>query len=443
MGSSVGQVYLSQDNGASFSLPGQPLPLTGGSGRISLAFDSKFSENKIIYAATDATVTATGKERIFRFTIGKSTGWQSIYASLPNNAVVRQLVAAKDGTLYAVNTQAIVAADKKGGVIRCLYPTYSSPTVETMLSGLGDTVILNRLSVCDNRLWTIDTKNTRLMTFLDSLSGQVSLVSPDNKVSGLDTANLSLKWQPLNSASQYEWQVCDSTGFTGLLTGLTGTVESSSARPTGLEPATTYYWRIRTTKPFLSRWSDVWSFNTILGGSNIVPILSVPAAGAKTAIKPIFQWSTIASADRYDLLVAKDNAFSEVVIDKTGKNALSSNAWESEFNLENNTTYYWKVKARSDKSVGVWSAVSAFTTESAPTITPATTTTTTTDKQVVIIDAPPQQVTTVLVDLSNTPQPVNVNINISPWVIYGGGVLLAVIIVILVALVVISIRRHH
>ena len=443
VGSSVGQVYLSQDNGASFSLPGQPLPLTGGSGRISLAFDSKFSENKIIYAATDATVTATGKERIFRFTIGKSTGWQSIYASLPNNAVVRQLAVAKDGTLYAVNTQAIVAADKKGGVIRCLYPTYSSPTVETMLSGLSDTVILNRLSVCDNRLWTIDTKNTRLMTFLDSLSGQVSLVSPDNKVSGLDTANLSLKWQALNGASQYEWQVCDSAGFTGLLTGLTGTVESSSARPTGLEPATTYYWRIRTTKPFLSRWSDVWSFNTILGGSNIVPILSVPAAGAKTAIKPIFQWSTIASADRYDLLVAKDNAFSEVVIDKTGKNALSSNAWESEFNLENNTTYYWKVKARSDKSVGVWSAVSAFTTESAPTITTATTTTTTTDKQVVIIDAPPQQVTTVLVDLSNTQQPVNVNINISPWVIYGGGAALAVIAIILAVLAVISIRRHH
>ena len=436
-GNSVGQVYLSQDNAKNFSLLGQPLPLTAGIGRISLAFDSKFNENKIIYAATDAAVTATGKERIFRFTLGKSTGWQSIYASLPNNAVIKQLVIAKDGTLYAVNTQAIVAADKKGGVIRSLDPSYSSSTIETMLSGLDDTIILNKLSVYSNRLWTVDTKNTRLMTFIDSLSGQVALISPDNNAAGLDITNLSLKWQPVNGATGYEWQVSDSTSFTGLLTGLTGTAESSSARPTGLEPAATYYWRIRTSKPFLSRWSDTWSFNTILGGSNIAPLLSVPAAGAITTIKPIFQWSTIISADKYDLLVAKDNAFSEVVIDRTGDNALSSNAWESEISLENDTTYYWKVKARSDKSFGAWSAVSVFTTES------ALLTTATTEKPVLMTNPPPQQVTTVLVDLTNTQQPVNVNINIPPWVIYGGGALLAVVLITLAVLVVTSIRRRH
>jgi len=438
-GNSVGQVYLSQDNGTSFHLLGQQLPLSGGIGRISLAFDSKFSENKIIYAATDAPVTSTGKERIFRFTTGKSTNWQSINGSLPNNAVIKQLVIAKDGTLYAVNTQAVVAADKKGGVIRSLDPT-SSQTVETILAGLDDTITLNKLSVYGNRLWTVDTKNTRLMTFPDSLSVQVTLVSPDNDAAGLDTTNLNLKWQPVNGATGYEWQVSDNTSFTGLLTGLTGTAESGSARPVGLEPAATYYWRILINKPFLSRWSDTWSFNTVLGGSNIAPSLSVPAAGAKTTIKPVFQWTTIASADKYDLLVAKDNAFNEVVIDRTGDNALSSNAWESEINLENDTTYYWKVKARSDKSVGTWSAVSIFTTGSVPVTTNAA------EVPQSITDPPPQQtptVSTVPVDSPNTQQPVNVSINIPPWVIFGGGALLAVIVITLAALVVTSVRRHH
>ena len=305
-GNTVGQVYLSEDNGTNFNLLGQQLPLTAGIGRISLAFDSKFNENKIIYATTDAKVTSTSKERIFRFTIGKSTSWQSIYGSLPDNAIIKQLAIANDGTLYAVNTEAIVTADKKGGVVRSLDPTSSSPTFETMLSGLDDTITLNKLSVCGNQLWTVDTKNTRLMTFIDSLSAPVTLVSPDNKASGLDTTNLNLKWQTLNGATEYEWQVSDNTGFTGIPAGLTGTSESSSARPTGLEPAATYYWRVRTSKPFLSRWSDTWSFNTVLGGSNVVPSLSVPEAGAKTTVKPIFQWSTIASADKYDLLVAKD-----------------------------------------------------------------------------------------------------------------------------------------
>ena len=242
----------------------------------------------------------------------------------------------------------------------------------------------------------------------------------------------------MNGASQYEWQVCDNTGFTSLLSGLTGTVESSSIRPTGLEPATTYYWRIRISKPFLGRWSDIRSFNTILGGSNVVPLLSVPAAGAKTAVKPIFQWSTIASADKNDLLVAKDNAFTEIVIDKTGNNALSSNAWECEINLETDTTYYWKVKARSDKSAGAWSAVSVFTTESLP--IPATSTL----PQLQSVTATTIQFTTIQFTMpSITTQPlVNVNINISPWVIYGGSALLAVILITLAAAVV-SIRRHH
>ena len=110
-------------------------------GRISLALDKNFSENKIIYAATDAKVTSTGKERIFHFTLGKSTAWQSIYGSLPENAVIKQLVIADDGTLYAINTQAVLSTDKKGGMLRSLNPTHSSPTFETVLRGLDDNTI--------------------------------------------------------------------------------------------------------------------------------------------------------------------------------------------------------------------------------------------------------------------------------------------------------------
>ena len=87
--------------------------------------------------------------------------------------------------------------------------------------------------------------------------------------------------------------------------------------------------------------------------------------------KTVFQWSTINAATKYDLLVAADTDFTDIVIDKTGDNAVNSNAWESDIVLKNTTTYYWKVKARSDKSYGGWSAVSAFTT------VPATVTTTT------------------------------------------------------------------
>jgi hypothetical protein len=100
----------------------------------------------------------------------------------------------------------------------------------------------------------------------------------------------------------------------------------------------------------------------MLGGTNIVPILSVPQAGAITALKPIFQWSMINAATKDDLLVAADTDFTDIIIEKTCGNALNSNAWESDIVPENNTTYYGKVKARSDKSNSGWSAISAFTT---------------------------------------------------------------------------------
>jgi photosystem II stability/assembly factor-like uncharacterized protein len=365
-GNSIGQIYLSQDNGANFDLLGQALPLTSGIGRICLAYDSKFSENKIVYAATDAKLISTSKDRIFRFAIGQSSTWLSISGSLPDSAIIKQIVVANDGTLYAENTQSIVSAEKKGGVVRSLNPTFSSPTFETLLSGLDDTITLNKLSFFDNQLWVVDTLNIRLMTFVDSLALPMTLVSPEKRVSGLDTISLNLKWQVMAGATKYEWQVSDNASFTGLLSSFTGISDSSTVRLSDLEPATTYYWHVRTSNPYLSRWSETWSFTTLLGGTNVVPLLSIPAAGAKTTVKPVFQWSTIIAADRYDLLVAKDAAFNHIVIDKTANNALHSNAWESDINLENDTTYYWKIRARSDESIGTWSAVSVFVTESAP-----------------------------------------------------------------------------
>jgi hypothetical protein len=197
----------------------------------------------------------------------------------------------------------------------------------------------------------------------------------------------------------------------------------------------------------------------LLGGPDVVPVLSVPAAGANTAVKPIFQWSTINSAEKYDLLVAADTAFSDIIIDKTGDNAVDTNAWESDILLKNDTTYYWKVKAVSKNSFGGWSAVGAFITDTAPVTTTAAAleqpvvTTSTTDTTPTLTTATtattaaPQTMveitSTLIVQLPDTTQPVNVNVTIPHWVIYGGIGLLVIIVITLAALVVVTIRRRQ
>jgi len=359
VGNKDGWVYWSEDNGDSF----EPLPVDATlpplNGAITVAFDPKFSSNSTIYAASDTADTG-----IHRFIIGASTDWEGIDS--PAGGMFKQLVVLADGTLYATNFKA------DGGIERCLNPTYSlGPTFETVTRGLDDSATLTKLWQYGNQLWSIDTTNNRLMTLTDSLTQPPTLTSPLNKASGVgvitsDTIrDIRLDWKALSGATSYEWQLDYDTDFSTV--SFEDDAEASSARLPALEPATTYYWRVRVTEPVLSPWSAKWSFTTTLGAEAIVPKLTIPEAGVTgMSLKPIFQWSPIAGAHCYELLVSTDISFANPVIIKIGDYALPSTAWQCDISLDYDTTYYWKVRATSSDTCSDWSAASAFTTESQP-----------------------------------------------------------------------------
>ena len=360
IGSTDGWVYRSNDNGTSF----EPLPPDATSapltGNISVAFDPRFSSNSTVYAASD-----TPDSDIYRFIIGKSNKWQGIDSTLPAGGTLGQLRVSADGTLYAANSQLVDTATKKGGVERCLNPSYSlGPTFETVTLGLDDNASLAGLWLSGKKLWSVDTANTRLMTFTDSLAVPVILISPPDQASGIDTRNITLEWNPASGATKYEWQLDYNTDFSSPPSE--GDTQANSVRLTKqLELATTYYWRVRVTEPLLSPWSAIGSFTTSLGSSVIAPDLRIPGAGAKNVeLRPIFQWSALAGAESYELLVATDVSFTNPVIKRT----LPATAWQSDISLDYDTTYYWKVRARGLSSYSAWSDVSAFITKSSPAI---------------------------------------------------------------------------
>lgn len=358
LGNTSGWVYYSSDNGTSF----KPLPPDASSpplsGAITVAFDPEFSRNSTVYAASD-----TAGKGIYRFIINQSTKWENIDSTLPSGGMVNQLKVAADGTLYATNSKA------NGGLERCLNPTYSlGPTAETVTRGLDDGATLIGLWLRGNQLWSVDSHNTRLMTYTDSLTLPVVLTSPANTAGGIGTGNIILTWAPLKGATQYKWQLDADTDFSTVPSGFEGNTQGSSARSPALTAATTYYWRVRANAPVLSPWSAKWSFTTSLGATVIVPELLSPKAGATgMSLKPVFQWSAIAGANSYELLVSSDASLANSIITKTGDSALPATAWQSNINLDYNTTYFWKVRAIGGNSYSAWSAVGAFTTELAPT----------------------------------------------------------------------------
>jgi hypothetical protein len=211
------------------------------------------------------------------------------------------------------------------------------------------------------------------MTFNDTLTSPVVVTSPDNTVSGIGglvnhtIRNISLDWATMEGATSYQWQLDCDTDFSSVPDGFEDDAQASSVRLPTLEPATTYYWRVRVDAPVLSPWSEKRSFTTSLDTEVIALSLEYPGAGAVgVPVRPVFQWTAVAGADAYELLVSADADFSDPSIIKKDDYALSATAWQSDLGLDYDTTYYWKVRAISASTRSAWSAVGAFTTESPP-----------------------------------------------------------------------------
>jgi hypothetical protein len=279
-----------------------------------------------------------------------------------------QLLASAGGTLYATNFKA------NGGMERCLNPTYPlGPTFETVTRGLDDGATLIGLWLAGNQLWSIDSTNASLITYIDSLTQPITLTSPADDALGMGmiindaVKNISLDWETLPGATEYKWQLNYETDFSSIPAGFEGNTRGSSAQLPDLDPTITYYWRVRATEPVLSPWSDKWSFTTSFGTEAYAPQPESPEAGATSvSLKPIFQWSAVAGADGYELVVSTEAAVDNPTILKTGTFALPNTAWQANIELDHDTTYYWKVRAVSANTYSPWSAVSAFITEPAP-----------------------------------------------------------------------------
>ncbi len=438
-GNTNGWVYYSGDNGTSF----KPLPLDATSppltGSITVAFDSEFAANKTVYAASNSA-----NKGVYRFVIGESNIWERIDTTLPVGGTLDQLVVSTDGTLYAVSSQSVDTSATQGGIERSLNPAYTSgPTFETVTRGLEDDVNLGGLWLRGNQLWAIDTVNTRLMTFIDSLAMPVALTRPPNEVSATGTGNVILEWEPLSGATEYKWQLDYDTDFSAVPTGFEGNTRTNTARLPELDANTVYYWRVRVTEPMLSRWSAEWRYSTGLGPSVIAPELLSPKAGVDgISLKPLFQWSAIAGADSYEIVVSTDYAFGNPTILKIGEYSLPSTAWKSTTNLDNNTTYYWKVRAGGSDSHSSWSAVGAFTTGPPPSQIPPVSETASSPSEQPLLSSeslPPPA------SPSFTPPPTTALAQpaFSDWAIYLVGALLLVIVILLITLLVLvaTIRR--
>ncbi len=125
--------------------------------------------------------------------------------------------------------------------------------------------------------------------------------------------------------------------------------------------AGTYNITVTGTSGALSRAGNV-TLN-VAASLAAAPALTAPAnLSTNVARTPTFTWNTVTGAAGYDIQVATDAAFNNLVINQTGLPGASYTPGSA---LAANTTYYWRVRAANACGAGAYSASYTFVTTNA------------------------------------------------------------------------------
>ncbi len=211
-----------------------------------------------------------------------------------------------------------------------------------------------------------------------------ALSAPANNSTGLPLYPVQLVWNPIrvednnkndinktgisldktnDAPLTYEVQLSTDSLFGTFVINPTGitTVYYNIASGVLTNNFTWYYWRVRGNDGEIGPWSAVWRFRTRIAATTLL----LPANGATgVSLTPLLDWSDVTGALSYRVQVSTSITFTPLVVNQ-------ASLITSEFNvppgiLNNNTQYYWRVKAYNGGDSLNLSSVFNFTTVSFP-----------------------------------------------------------------------------
>jgi hypothetical protein len=156
----------------------------------------------------------------------------------------------------------------------------------------------------------------------------------------------------------YQIQIATDSVFTAIvhnhnISGATNSLDNDAV----LNPATTYYWRVRSYA--LNGDYSAWSTARSVKIKFLTPALLGPAdLSTVGSLKPVFTWNVVVGATTYTIQISKRNTFG---LGTTSAN-VAAPTYTPGANLSSQTTYYWRVKVNGLYGPSDWSLVFSFTT---------------------------------------------------------------------------------
>jgi photosystem II stability/assembly factor-like uncharacterized protein len=400
-----GEVAYSTDGGASFTRIDNVMD----AGDVQVVADSNYQENGVIYAANNAP-----DKGIWRWTIGLSTSWEQVDKSITTRNTGQRiggLAVGSEGTLYALRLEP--ASSNSGGMTRLLNPAarYDTevdfdftndalPVGTTFDPTLVFSNTLPHLKISgdskQNNLWAIDTANDIIYQFQDTLvtNAPTAILPSDkfqnkmNQIAGR-AADIAFKWNSpsknvtdyelgiyIDAACAYRIQLCLVPSTSDTPAVIIGPYQSNTTdRFVEYTPGTTYYWRVRSTKPIRSPWSETHSFTVEPIAALVTSLLSPANGGTGMSQTPAFSWSPISGTTEYRFVLANNAGLASPIVDTT----VTTPAYAVTNMLELGQTYFWAVRTIAPIESG-WSAIANFTVKEKPIEPPP---------PVVVTEAPP------------------------------------------------------
>ena len=189
--------------------------------------------------------------------------------------------------------------------------------------------------------------------------GTITLSLPQNVSMGISTTP-TFVWNQDSNTDSYSLQLSND-GFQTLVIDSVG-ITDTTLTSLELEYYTTYSWRVRGTNTSGDGdWSEAWSFTTV-DIPLLSPSLSTPFnEQVNVGILTEFSWKEVESSVSYHLQVSTDDQFSSTVFDSSKVGSTLFTLIEP---LNENTTYFWRMKSISDNELrnSEWSDTLTFTT---------------------------------------------------------------------------------
>jgi hypothetical protein len=170
---------------------------------------------------------------------------------------------------------------------------------------------------------------------------------------------VTFEWDKPEGWERFEIHISKDPQFNTIYKGRTGLI-TNSVTIEDLEPNTTFYWRVRAINAQdTSQWSNIFRFTT---GPNPLerPTLIYPINNSENQpITLTFIWSSVPRARYYQLQLAQDLQFKQIIYDILNINDTTYQI----IDLKPLNEYFWRVLAYNDSVSSPWSTIWRFRTQ--------------------------------------------------------------------------------